>query len=448
MADRSVNLLVGSALLMACGGFLAGRTSRLWDATGGGGQTPSGDGVPSAHRDSSRLSSLFSGQPDGEWGLVATCSNPNVEPPTPHCTPLSGGTAGRVLVTGGAGFIGSHTALALLRQGYSVLVVDNLVNASPESIARVRRLAEVGPSQLQLVLIDLRDAAGIRRVLLSCGPFDAVIHFAGLKAVGESVARPLAYYENNVAGTVTLLQEMAAANMTRIIFSSSATVYGTSPPPLKEDAQTGQGITNPYGQTKYVIERILRDCVGGKVAASGRAWQAISLRYFNPIGADASGEIGEQPNGVPNNVMPYITQVAAKLRTHLTVFGQDYPTKDGTGERDYIHVSDLADGHVAALRYFDRMGSTPSSEHFNLGTGKATSVLSLVAAFRKACNCNVPIQHGARRPGDLAQLYADPSRANTLLRWKASRTIADACTDTWRFISQNPRGFTQCTVEH
>lgn len=283
--------------------------------------------------------------------------------------------------------------------------------------------------------MDLRDGVGIKRVLSTCGPFEAVIHFAGLKAVGESVAKPLAYYDNNVAGTVTLLQAMAEAGVTKIIFSSSATVYGTSKPPLKESAQTGLGITNPYGQTKFVIERILRDCAGGKLAGKGRVWQTISLRYFNPIGADPSGDIGEQPSGIPNNVMPYITQVATKIRKQLTVFGTDYPTKDGTGERDYIHVSDLAEGHVAALRHFDKLGNQAASEHFNLGTGNATSVLALVAAFKAACHCEVPVVHGQRRAGDLAELYADPSRANTLLGWKASRSIEDACADTCMWLS-------------
>jgi UDP-glucose 4-epimerase len=308
-------------------------------------------------------------------------------------------------------------------------VLDNLINSSPESVPRVAKLASItGKDRLQLVLMDLRDVAGLHRVFSSCGPFDAVIHFAGLKAVGESVSKPLLYYDNNVAGTVILLRAMANANVTKIIFSSSATVYGTSKPPLKEDATTGQGITNPYGQTKYAIEQILHDCVRGKIGAT--PWQAISLRYFNPIGAHPSGDIGEHPNGIPNNVMPYVTQVATKIRTHLTVFGTDYATKDGTGERDYIHVSDLAEGHVAALRHFAKLGDKPASEHFNLGTGNATSVLALVAAFKAACSCDVPVVHGKRRVGDLAELYADPTRANVILGWKATRSIATACADT------------------
>jgi UDP-glucose 4-epimerase len=335
---------------------------------------------------------------------------------------------GRILVTGGAGFIGSHTVVELLQAGLDVVVLDNLSNASPEALKRVEALTG---RPAPLVVGDIRDEALLRR-LLAEHRFDAVIHFAGFKAVGESVAKPLSYYDNNVAGTVTLLRCLDEAGVRRLVFSSSATVYGDPESvPIREDAKTGP--TNPYGRTKWMIEFILQD-----LAVADPRWSIGNLRYFNPVGAHPSGRIGEDPQGIPNNLMPFIAQVAIGRRDVLGVFGGDWPTPDGTGVRDYIHVVDLAQGHLAALR---RVFEVPGAWTVNLGTGRGCSVLDMVAAFERASGRPVAYRIGDRRPGDIASCYADPAQAEALLGWRAKLGIEAMCADGWRWQSGNPDGY-------
>ncbi len=334
-----------------------------------------------------------------------------------------------ILITGGCGYIGSHTCLEMLAAGYDIVVLDNYYNAKPEALHRVQALA--GKS-FPFYECDIRDADGLRRIFRE-NQIDAVIHFAGLKAVGESVKKPLAYYDNNVGGTVTLCQVMAEAGCKRMIFSSSATVYGmNNPSPLREDMPTG-AVTNPYGRTKYIIEEILKD-----TCASDEEWSAVLLRYFNPIGAHESGQIGEDPNGIPNNLMPYISQVAIGKLPRLSVYGDDYDTHDGTGVRDYIHVVDLAVGHVKAVEY--ALGHT-GAEAFNLGTGIGYSVLDIVNAFKQANGVDVPYVIAPRRAGDIATCYSDPGKAQRVLGWKAEHDLAAMCRDSWRWQSQNPKGY-------
>ena len=325
-----------------------------------------------------------------------------------------------ILITGGCGYIGSHTCLELLAAGYDIVVLDNYYNAKPEALHRVQALA--GKS-FPFYECDIRDADGLRRIFRE-NQIDAVIHFAGLKAVGESVKKPLAYYDNNVGGTVTLCQVMAEAGCKRMIFSSSATVYGmNNPSPLREDMPTG-AVTNPYGRTKYIIEEILKD-----TCASDEEWSAVLLRYFNPIGAHESGQIGEDPNGIPNNLMPYISQVAIGKLPRLSVYGDDYDTHDGTGVRDYIHVVDLAVGHVKAVEY--ALGHT-GAEAFNLGTGIGYSVLDIVNAFKQANGVDVPYVIAPRRAGDIATCYSDPGKAQRVLGWKAEHDLTARSRGTWR----------------
>eukprot|EP00752_Nemacystus_decipiens_P015653 g13969.t1 len=323
-----------------------------------------------------------------------------------------------VLVAGGAGYIGSHTVLLLLEAGYDVVVADNLVNSSEESLKRVRTLTGCAPKRLVFHNVDLCDAAALRKVLKTCPEFYSCIHFAGLKAVGESVALPLLYYQNNIMSTLVLLEELGKTSCRSFVFSSSATVYGTSPSPITEDSSVGEGITNPYGRTKYMIEEILKDFVKSD---KGKDWAVECLRYFNPTGAHCSGDIGEDPNGIPNNLMPYVSQVAVGKRECLTVFGDKYETKDGTGVRDYIHVVDLASGHLKALDFLEKKGCGWFTH--NLGTGTGYSVLEMVEAMKKASGKDIPHKVGAPRPGDLACVYADPSKAAEELDWKAQ--IAD-----------------------
>ena len=355
--------------------------------------------------------------------------------------------SGHVLVTGGAGYIGSHTTLALLEAGYEVTVVDNLINSSPDALDRVAKLTGKG-ARLRLVLADIRDPGGMEQVFTTCGAFDAVIHFAGLKAVGQSVKSPLGYYDNNVQGTLNLLHYMRKYSVRSIIFSSSATVYGSGTPPFAEDSPIGVGITNPYGQTKYSIERIL-DAI--PFAEDGKEWSIVKLRYFNPVGAHPSGLIGEQPTGVPSNLMPYVAQTAIGIRKEVTVMGNDFAgTKDGTGERDYIHVMDLASGHLKALAWMKRTKTAGNSliDVFNLGTGQGNSVLEMIHAFEKACACKVAYKIGPRRPGDVAQSYCIPTKAQRVLKWKAVKTIQDSVDDMWRWIQhakKEPYG--SCEVE-
>ena len=334
---------------------------------------------------------------------------------------------GKILVTGGAGFIGSHTCVEFLESGYEVVVLDNLSNSKEESLHRVERITG---KTLTFYEADMRDADALAR-LFSEQEIDAVVHFAGLKAVGESVAKPLEYYENNLNGTFVLLDAMRKAGCKTIVFSSSATVYGmNNPVPYVEDMPTSA--TNPYGYTKVMIEQILHD-----ICNADPEFRVVALRYFNPIGAHKSGLIGEDPNGIPNNLLPYIGQVAVGKREQLSVFGNDYDTPDGTGVRDYIHVVDLAKGHVCALAYAkDHPGFMP----INLGTGNGVSVLEIVAAYSKACGFPIKYQITARRPGDIATSYADASRAKALLGWEAHETIATMCEDSWRFMQQNPNG--------
>ena len=342
----------------------------------------------------------------------------------------------KILVTGGAGYIGSHTCIALHQAGYDVVAYDNLSNSSHESINRVSTL--IG-KQLEFVKGDIRDTESLRQVFLS-NHFFGVIHFAGLKSVGESVARPLLYYNNNVSGTINLLEIMAEYNVKNLVFSSSATVYG-DPESLPIDETSPRSCTNPYGQSKLAVEHILED-----LAVSDASWNLIPLRYFNPVGAHPSGKIGEDPNGIPNNLMPYISQVAVGKLEKLSIFGKDYPTIDGTGVRDFIHVTDLAQGHVAALKYLESQTTTAKKDSIgflpiNLGTGKGTSVLELVAAFTKVSGQPIPYQFADRRDGDIASCYASADKAKDLLGWQAKLSVTEMCQDTWRWQSMNPNGY-------
>lgn len=334
-----------------------------------------------------------------------------------------------ILVTGGTGYIGSHTVVELLAQNHSVTIVDNLINSNQEVI---KRLKTITGQTVPLHTFNLEDKQSLQELFAS-EKFDAVIHFAGLKAVGESTAQPLTYYRNNIDSTLTLLEVMQEHNVHKLIFSSSATVYGSAPIPYTENSPVGQGITNPYGQTKYFIEQILRD-----VAASDPKNEFTILRYFNPVGAHDSGLIGEHPNGIPNNLMPYITQVATGKREKLSVFGDDYETVDGTGVRDYIHVVDLASGHLAALER-----TQPGISTYNLGTGEGVSVLQLIRAFEEASGKSIAYEVVARRPGDLPEYYANADKAANELDWHTNKTIHEACADSWRWQSQNPNGYEQ-----
>ena len=334
-----------------------------------------------------------------------------------------------VLVTGGAGYIGSHTCVELIETGHTPIVVDNLYNSSPKSLARVKEITGV---DIKFYEGDVRDEALLNRIFDE-NEIGAVIHFAGLKAVGESVSKPLAYYDNNLISTMVLARVMGNRGCKKIIFSSSATVYsGDNEMPLRETSKTGN-CTNPYGWTKYMCEQILRD-----IAKADPEWSVVLLRYFNPVGAHKSGKIGEHPNGIPNNLMPFISQTAIGKRKQLSVFGNDYDTHDGTGVRDYIHVVDLAKGHVAAVNY---MENNKGESVFNLGTGTGYSVLDMVKAFETANGIPVPYVIAERRPGDLATCYADPTKSREVLGWTAKHDQTDMCRDTWNWQSQNPNGF-------
>ena len=334
-----------------------------------------------------------------------------------------------VLVTGGAGYIGSHTCLELLELGCGVVVIDNLCNSNPESL---RRIQEISGRSLSFYEGDIRDEELLRRIFrehdIAC-----VIHFGGLKAVGESVAKPLEYFDNNLNSTLALTRVMGEVGVKNLIFSSSATVYTAgSEMPLRETSPTG-GCTNPYGWTKYMTEQILQ-----ALCVADAGWSVCLLRYFNPIGAHESGRIGEDPRGIPNNLMPFITQVAVGRREKLSMFGNDYDTPDGTGVRDYIHVVDLAKGHVAAVKFVDE---NKGCEVFNLGTGTGYSVLDMVNTFVEVNAVAVPYEITARRPGDIATCYADPAKSEKILGWKAEKTLADMCRDSWKWQSRNPKGF-------
>ena len=334
-----------------------------------------------------------------------------------------------VLVTGGAGYIGSHTCVELLSSGYGVVVIDNLCNSNAKALDRVQELT--GKS-LRFYEGDVRDEALLTKIFEE-NEIGCVIHFAGLKAVGESVAKPWEYYDNNLNSTLVLTKVMKKADMKNIIFSSSATVYtADNEMPLRENSRTG-GCTNPYGWTKYMTKQILSG-----LATAESDWSIVLLRYFNPIGAHESGRIGEDPRGIPNNLMPYITQVAVGRRPELSVYGNDYDTHDGTGVRDYIHVVDLAKGHVAAVRYAEKSNGC---EVFNLGTGTGYSVLDMVNTFREVNQVALPYKIVDRRPGDIATCYADPQKSAEVLGWKAEKNLADMCRDAWNWQSNNPMGY-------
>ena len=334
----------------------------------------------------------------------------------------------KVMVTGGCGYIGSHTCVELLQAGYELVVVDNLSNSKTAALERVEKISGRKVSFHQ---VDVRDKDGLRSVF-DQHQIQAVIHFAGLKAVGESVAKPLLYYQNNVCGSISLFETMAEFGVKRLVFSSSATVYGDPfAVPIREDFPLR--VTNPYGRTKLMVEDILRD-----MALADPAWRIALLRYFNPVGAHESGLIGEDPSGIPNNLMPYVSQVAVGLRKELSVFGNDYPTHDGTGVRDYIHVVDLALGHLAALDALDKSDTTLT---VNLGTGQGYSVLDMVQAFEKVSGRPVPYRITDRRAGDVAACYADPALAYELMGWRAERDLETMCRDAWRWQSMNPNGY-------
>ena len=333
-----------------------------------------------------------------------------------------------ILITGGAGYIGSHTCVELLSAGQEVVVVDNLSNSRVEALQRVERITG---KPVPLVIADLNDRDALRKIFQTY-PIDAVIHFAGFKAVGESVEKPLLYYHNNISGSIVLFETMAEFSVKNLVFSSSATVYGDPHKvPIKEDFPLA--VSNPYGRTKLMTEDILRD-----MKLSDPSWRIALLRYFNPVGAHESGLIGEDPNGIPNNLMPFVSQVAVGRRKELSVFGNDYPTHDGTGVRDYIHVVDLAVGHLAALEILARQTTLLT---VNLGTGQGYSVLDMVRAFEKASGRLVPYSITARRPGDIASCYADPALAYELLGWRAVRDLETMCRDAWRWQSMNPNGY-------
>lgn len=334
-----------------------------------------------------------------------------------------------ILLTGGAGYIGSHTIIELDKAGHSVVVVDNLVNSNPESL---RRVAKIIGKEIPFYEVDVRDKEALSKVFDE-NKFDAVIHFSGLKAVGESVSKPLEYYHNNMTGTFILLDVMRQHQCKNIIFSSSATVYGDPAIiPITEECPKGH-CTNPYGQTKSMLEEVLMD-----VQKADPEWNVVLLRYFNPIGAHQSGMIGENPNGIPNNLMPYITQTAVGIRKELGIFGNDYDTPDGTGVRDYIHVCDLASGHVAALKAIEKNSGLAI---YNLGTGHGYSVLDVVKAFEKVNGVKVPYSIKPRRPGDIATCYCNPAKAEAELGWKAQYGIEEMCRDSWNWQSKNPKGY-------
>jgi len=333
-----------------------------------------------------------------------------------------------ILVTGGAGYIGSHTVLELMKQGYKVTIVDNLINSSAASIERVNKLAGHAAG---LYIFDLQDKPKLQ-ALFDDNSFDAVIHFAGLKAVGESVAEPLRYYQTNLQSTLVLCQVMKRSPTRQLVFSSSATVYGAPEDvPILETAPIHA--TNPYGQTKVMIEQILQN-----LAATNNGWQITALRYFNPVGADESGLIGEDPSGIPNNLLPFVAQVAIGRREKVAVYGNDYRTVDGTGVRDYIHVTDLSLGHIAALDHPPRINEMAV---YNLGTGTGNSVLEAIHAFELAANKPIPYEIIGRRAGDIAECYADVTKVTYGLEWRAERSLPQACQDAWRWQSQNPNGY-------
>eukprot|EP00475_Leptophrys_vorax_P007925 TRINITY_DN15069_c0_g1_i1.p2 TRINITY_DN15069_c0_g1~~TRINITY_DN15069_c0_g1_i1.p2 ORF type:complete len:421 (+),score=121.66 TRINITY_DN15069_c0_g1_i1:54-1316(+) len=351
-----------------------------------------------------------------------------------------GDSKGFVLVTGGAGYIGSHAVVELVSVGYKVVIVDSLVNAKEECVRRVRNITGKGEDWITFHRGDLVDKDALRSIFAQYPTFHAVMHFAGLKAVGESVQQPMTYYENNLISTMNLLDVMDEFECRKLIFSSSATVYGNGSLPLTEESQIGVGVTNPYGQTKYMIEVILRDFYNSR-KDSAKPWSMSVLRYFNPVGAHPSGMIGEDPQGIPNNLMPMVAQVAVGKLPAVKIFGSDFPTKDGTGVRDYIHVVDLALGHLAALKHLEGEQGEAIYDVYNLGSGVGVSVMEIIEGMRKASGKEIKIEYVDRRAGDLAVYYSDPSKALKELGWKTERTVEQMCEDSWRWQSNNPRGY-------
>jgi UDP-glucose 4-epimerase len=343
----------------------------------------------------------------------------------------------KVLVTGGAGYIGSHTVVELLNDGnYNVVIVDNLCNSSIESVNRVRQITNTDETSLPFYEVDIRDRDNMGKVFETEGPIDFVIHFAGLKSVTESNELPLEYFDVNFSGTMALLAVMDKYDCRKLVFSSSATVYGTAPSPIKEDAPVGFGITNPYGRSKLLVEDALRSLHDSPV---GKKWEIVMLRYFNPVGAHHSGLIGESPNGPPNNLMPYVAQVAVGVRPVLTVHGDDWETRDGSGARDFIHVVDLARGHVASLKRLEKVSGT--CDVYNLGCGNSITVLEMVGAMEQASQRTIAYKFGPRRAGDLGEVFSCPDLAQKELGWVAEKTVEDMCVDMWRWQSNNPNGY-------
>jgi UDP-glucose 4-epimerase len=348
-----------------------------------------------------------------------------------------------ILVTGGAGYIGSHTIIVLLENNYNVVVIDNLLNSNIESIVRVKEITNCGDERLHFYNIDLCDKNRLEEILINYDrKLKACIHTAGLKAVGESVEKPLNYYNNNLVSTLNLLELLDKYGCYQFVFSSSATVYGSAIVPINENTQTGIGITNPYGRTKYMLEEILHDYYKSKILENNNKWSIVILRYFNPTGAHDSGKIGEDPYGIPNNLMPYISQVAVGKREKLTIFGDQYNTPDGTGIRDYIHVMDLAEGHVSSLNYMEKNNKGDGKYSiFNLGTGCGYTVLEMVNAMKKACNKEIPYIIGKNRDGDVDISYATNSKAIQELNWTPKRDLQNMCDTLWKWQSNNPNGY-------
>lgn len=336
-------------------------------------------------------------------------------------------TQKNIILTGGCGFIGSHTCILLLENDYKVHIIDNLYNSNKNIIDKIKQICPEKSNNLFFYYCDLCNYGELREIFQTIKEVHAVIHFAGLKSVKESVSLPLFYYQNNLLSTINLLQVMKECNCFTLLFSSSATVYGKLKPPLTEITPVGQGITNPYGKTKFMIEEILRDEFHSK-----KGWRMVFLRYFNPVGAHPSGLIGENPSGIPNNLMPYVMKVAGKELEKITIYGKDYDTTDGTGVRDYIHVMDLAEGHLESLDYI--LKKTEKLEIFNLGSGIGTSVLEMIDTMKEVSGQDIPYEFGPRRPGDLPIVYCNPSKANRLLKWKTKRTIQDMCSDLWKYF--------------
>lgn len=434
LSSLAVNVALGTVMAGICGLMLSKRPSRTLGKSGGGSaagrgnrKADVGDGCPFTSEAVCQAETAFHMISEADSLRSASL---RYDPTKEH-----------VLVTGGAGYLGTHTVLVLLEKGYEVTVIDNLANSKLEGLRRVSELTDSAKS-LHFKHFDISDSAADISAFLDMVPrVSACYHLAGLKAVGESCQLPLDYYEVNVGGTVRLLQALHANGCRKFVFSSSATVYGTAPTPVTEDTPVGTGIANPYGKTKFLVEEVLRDF---SQSTMGQEWAIVILRYFNPVGAHESGMIGEDPAGVPNNLMPYVLQVAIGRRKQLTIFGDDYNTPDGTGVRDYIHVMDLAEGHRKSLLYMGEKGEGLYT--FNLGSGRGHSVLEMVKSLERVSGVPIPYHIGPRRPGDLAEVYADASKAQRELGWSVTRGLETMCKDMWRWQQANPTGFADDAV--